>query len=117
MGATQAESSRQTRTDSHTTGQVMAAPPIFCRLGDSLSQTDGGHGADSIKLSASSHRAIFWNPSTQKKKMCATAAPARDADGGAEAREAARRDETRRGETRWCKRCRQAGRQTDRPPA
>jgi len=46
----------------------MAAPPIFCRLGDSLSQTDGGHGADSIKLSASSHRAIFWNPSTQKKK-------------------------------------------------
>ena len=46
----------------------MAAPPIFCRLGYSLSHTDGGHGADSIKLSASSHRAIFWNPSTQKKK-------------------------------------------------
>ena len=69
MGATQAESSRQTRTDSHTTGQVMAAPPIFCRRGDSLSQTDGGHGADSIKLSASSHRAIFWNPSTEKKNV------------------------------------------------
>lgn len=74
----------------------MAAPPIFCRLGDRLSQTDGGHGADSIKLSASSHRAIFWNPSTQKKKKCATAAPARDADGA----QRQQQDETRRGEAR-----------------
>lgn len=38
--------------------------------------------ADGIKLSASRHRAIFWNPSTQKKKMNASAAaPARDAQG------------------------------------
>lgn len=101
VGATQAESSRQTRTDSHTTGQVMAAPPIFCRLGDSLSQTTGGHGADSIKLSASSHRAIFWNPSTQKKK-CEPLQRRRVTQTGAQRqqqssktrRDAARRDET-----------------------
>lgn len=115
MGATQAESSRQTRTDSHTTGQVMAAPPIFCRLGDSLSQTDGGHGADSIKLSASSHRAIFWNPSTQKKK-CEPLQRRRVTQMGAQRHERQQQDETRRGEARRDG-ANAARRQAGRPPA
>lgn len=78
----------------------MAAPPIFCRLGDNLSQTDGGHGADSIKLSASSHRAIFWNPSTQKKKS-EPLQRRRVTQMGRRGSSKTRRDEdeTRRGET------------------
>ena len=37
----------------------MAAPPIFCRLGDSLSQMDGGHGGASGRYSR--WRDVAWD--------------------------------------------------------
>lgn len=52
--------------------------------------------ADGIKLSASRQRAIFWNPSTQKKKCASAAAPARDAEG---AQSRMRRGQMRRAAT------------------
>lgn len=65
MGATQAESGDRLSHDRPSHG---CAADLLPSRRQPVTETDGGHGADSIKLSASSHRAIFWNPSTQKKK-------------------------------------------------
>jgi hypothetical protein len=56
-------------------------------------------GADSIKLSASSHRKIFWNPTTQKKKSEPLQRRRVTQMGRRAAAAATRRDETRQGET------------------
>ena len=64
MGASQAEPSRQTLTRQAKSWLRRRSSAVSGTACQAVTETDD---AVSIKLSASSHPAIFWNPSRRKK--------------------------------------------------